>query len=64
MDMKKLFHVLVVGGAVIGTGAGCSKPKATEDTATPPAQATPTTAAPAAVPGAAPAPTGGPGGDE
>jgi len=27
MDMKKLFHVLVVGGAVLGTGAGCSKDK-------------------------------------
>ncbi len=25
MDMKKLFHVLVVGGAVLGTGAACNK---------------------------------------
>jgi hypothetical protein len=47
MDMKKLFHVLVVGGAVIGTGAGCAKPKAAEGTASPPAQATPGTTAPA-----------------
>jgi hypothetical protein len=47
MDMKKLFHVLVVGGAVIGTGGGCAKPKAAEGTAAPPAQTTPsTTAAP------------------
>jgi hypothetical protein len=50
MDMKKLFHVLVVGGAVIGTGAGCSKPKAPEGTATPPAQATPSTTAPTVAP--------------
>lgn len=55
MDMKKLFHVLVVGGAVIGTGAGCSKPKAPEGSAATPAPATPSTTAPAAVPGAAPA---------
>ncbi len=47
MDMKKLFHVLVVGGAVIGTGAACSKQKAAEGTAAPPAQATPSAAAPA-----------------
>jgi hypothetical protein len=60
MDMKKLFHVLVVGGAVIGTGAGCSKPKASEGTAAPPAQATPSTPAPAA---AAPAATPTPGSD-
>ncbi len=46
MDMKKLFHVLVVGGAVIGTGAGCAKPKASEGTTSPPAQATPSTTAP------------------
>jgi hypothetical protein len=25
MELKKLFHVLVVGGAVLGTGAGCNK---------------------------------------
>ena len=25
MDMKKLFHVLVVGGAVLGAGAACNK---------------------------------------
>ena len=55
MDMKKLFHVLVVGGAVIGTGAACSKPKAAEGTAAPPAQATPSAAAPTA----APTPTAG-----
>lgn len=30
MDMKKLFHVLVVGGAVIGTGGGCAKPKGSD----------------------------------
>ena len=47
MDMKKLFHVLVVGGAVIGTSGGCAKSKAPESTDTPPAQATPgNTAAP------------------
>lgn len=57
MDMKKLFHVLVVGGAVIGTGAGCSKPKAAEGTPATPAQAAPSTTAPAAAP--APAPTAG-----
>lgn len=50
MDMKKLFHVLVVGGAVIGTGAGCSKPKAAEGTPAPPAQAAPNPTAPAAAP--------------
>jgi hypothetical protein len=42
MDMKKLFHVLVVGGAVIGTGGGCAKPKATSET--PAAQPSGTTA--------------------
>ncbi len=42
MDMKKLFHVLVVGGAVIGTGGGCAKPKGSEAPApqTPPAAQT------------------------
>ncbi|HVG56946.1 MAG TPA: hypothetical protein VNA24_00215 [Hyalangium sp.] len=48
--MKKLFHVLVVGGAVIGTGAGCTKPKATEAPAAPPAQEAPGTTAPTAAP--------------
>jgi hypothetical protein len=41
MDMKKLFHVLVVGGAVIGTGGGCTKPKPAAET--PPAQPSGTT---------------------
>lgn len=50
MDMKKLFHVLVVGGAVIGTGAGCAKQKAPEGTAAPPAQTTPSATAPTAAP--------------
>lgn len=42
MDMKKLFHVLVVGGAVIGTGGGCAKPKPASET--PAAQPSGTTA--------------------
>ncbi len=42
MDFKKLFHVLVVGGAVIGTGGACSKPKASSGNAD--------------IPGAAPSP--------
>lgn len=46
MDMKKLFHVLVVGGAVIGTSGGCSKSKpASGSTETPAAQTTPGTSA-------------------
>jgi hypothetical protein len=36
MDMKKLFHVLVVGGAVIGTGGGCAKSKGSEASAAQP----------------------------
>ncbi len=40
MDMKKLFHVLVVGGAVLGTGTACNKnPPAQTDTSTQSTQA-------------------------
>lgn len=41
MDMKKLFQVLVVGGAVIGTGTACNKAKTAQtDTNTQAAQPT------------------------
>ncbi|WP_224246208.1 hypothetical protein [Hyalangium gracile] len=44
--MKKLFHVLVVGGAVIGTGSGCAKQKTAADgTETPSAQTPPSNTA-------------------
>ncbi|WP_224366577.1 hypothetical protein [Hyalangium versicolor] len=43
--MKKLFHVLVVGGAVIGTGGGCAKAKAPDSPSAQPGSPT-TTAKP------------------
>ena len=43
MDSKKLFHVLVVGGALLGGASGCgdavkSKPESSSDAGTTPQQ--------------------------
>jgi hypothetical protein len=39
MHFKKLFQVLVLGGAVVGAGAGCTQANAQEKAKTPPVDA-------------------------